>query len=151
MKSLDISYNNVSDTAAFYLSVLIRENVSLEYLNMNQCTISGKGNDMIVNAAADIACLQCIMEDEIILQDVNIALVSNSVILTASLSNHPDTKKFNMKPLCYINFTRCHITEELSRHVGSSLSSEKIAYLMFSNCGLIEGSLLISLESNKEY
>ena len=135
-------------TAAYYLSVLIRKNVSLENLNMNQCTISGKGNDMIVNAAADIACLQCSMEDEI-LQDVNIALVSNSVILTASLSNHPDTKKFNMKPLCYINFTRCYITEELSRHVGSALSSEKIVYLMFSNCGLIKGSLLITLEATK--
>ena len=153
MEYLDISYNVISDHAVYDLSIVINQSISLQYLNMNNCTITRDGKEFVTKAMADVECLQCSVVDENTLQDINVAMFNNAKLFIFSVSNHQilaDLEIFNVvKPLYYINFTPFSITEELSKYVESAFSSERMAYLSITNCDLRECSLFVILEAAK--
>ena len=155
MEYLDFSYNVISDHAAYDLSIVIDQSVSLQYLNINKCTITRDGKEFVTKAIADVECLQCSVVDENTLQHINVAVFNNAILFIFSLSNHQisaDLEIFNVvKPLYYINFTpfNCSITEELPKYVESAFFSKGMVYLSIANCDLGECSLFVILEAAK--
>ena len=150
LEYLDISYNVISDLAAYDLSTIINQSASLQYLNMNKCTITENGKEMITKAMQDIEYLQDSVMDNIAPQSINMAIISNSMFFIFSLSNLQilaDLETFN--PMYYIKFTPCCTTEKLSKYIGSAFSSEEIVHLSILNCDLRECGTFVILEEAK--
>ena len=147
----DISSNNMGDDAVCDLSTVINESVSLRYLNMNSCTMTRVGREMITNVIADIACLKCTVVDY---NPLEAAVVSNFALLVVSLAGFqifPEPKGFNiLKPLYYINLRPHSNSKCIQNSIASAFSMVNIVYLSIHNYNLRECNVIMILEAAQQ-
>jgi len=157
LEYLDISGNALTDFAVHKLSNIVNESASLQCLNINKCTITSCGREIIIKTIADISCLQTLSSsvNEDPREGVSAAVVSNSVLFIFCLSENQLLADWNnykiIEPMWYINFKPYHITEKgsSSQTVVSAFSSAKLMHLRISGCNLREYSSIVTLDAAK--
>ncbi|XP_065894581.1 protein NLRC5-like [Dysidea avara] len=148
LKYLDISCNTINNCAADNLSCFISSR-SLQCVNISHCTMVESGNKVLMNTIANVANLQLRVIQDVFLQSIVAAVLSDFVLFIFLLNDeciHSKCESLSaIKPMYYVNLS-C-ITMEVKDCVASAFLMTHIVYLNFNNCDLGEDNAFVMVQA----